>query len=405
MYLLSKGPYNPYINASSSGGKELTGVRNGITTWRLQMPNDATISTIASYSYPMSWSLSSSTSILRRPAPVHVTGSRQLLHKYVDEDTILVLAHDRNNAELHALIVDATTGNLYDERTHSSANPPVSAVCGYHCFVYTFWNSAMVQQELQVIDMYEEHPSTNTSSWVGHTVRAAVRALFGREIMSALGIPDPEFPIACRPPPSVEQLDEEQQAIVNRSSSSSSNADPHPAMQTPLMQSRSIRVSDCVVSDSRRGSERTGCASLEYRPEAAGSATIQCMGKPVGDVPEYHVLMEILAKRKAGLSPSSVSGVANPSFEGARPTPFTSTLHKRRPALVRSGVSLTKRVTRLDVTQTARGITQTAVIMTLESGQVALLPKKAIDTRRPGTDNMPPYEPVVFLESAARRSS
>lgn len=418
----------------SVGGKELRGVRNGVTTWQLRMPNDATISTIASYSYPMSSTSSSTTSILRRPAPVRVTSARQLMRKYVDEDTILVLAHDQAKGELHALIVDSATGSLYDAKVHSVANPPVSAVRGDHWFVYSFWNSAMLQHELQVVDMYDQAPPRNASSWVGHTVRAAVRALFGREIMSALGIPDPDFTVACRPAPGIQQDDTtpssegETERNINDSTTSGSTSSESNT-DSSGSSGRSISVSDC--SD-----EGHPCVTSEHNIDSSSDEIMQCTtAADISSTSELHhnehfsdyrLFMDMVARRRASLSqyPTSLSSATShsasssvsslfsfPSMSASSSSPYSSRTFHRKPMFIRSSMLLTKRITRLDVTQTTMGITQPAVIMTLENGQVTLVPKYLLDARNPGRrspirdSKLKQYEPVLFLESGSGRST
>lgn len=277
----------------SKGGREVRGVRGGATIWRVVMPNSAVISAVvtARSPHPVGSTL--------RPPPVRVTGSRKLLRKVVDENTILILARDDHAAEVHAMIIDSNTGSLYNVFSHSKGHAPLAGVRGDNWFVYTFWNSLMLQQEVHVVEMYHR---TRKSSWVGETVRAAVRTLFGPELMSAFGIPDPGFTIPCQPP-------------------------------------------------TDNGTDSLQCS----KPEATHS------------VP--------------------------------RPNP--------KPVLMRASSLLTQRVVALDVTETAMGITESAVIMTLESGQVSLVPKFLLDARRsdgPSSVALPSYEPVLQLESSARKS-
>jgi len=78
---------------------------------------------------------------------------------------------------------------------------------------------------------------------------------------------------------------------------------------------------------------------------------------------------------------------------------------------------LTKRVTSLSVTETFHGITEPAVILTLEPGQVTLVLKFLLDALRPSdssskqeTSNIPPmalpkYKPVLTVESSSREST
>jgi len=185
----------------SIGGHDIQGFQDGKTSWKVSMPNSSTIVSVTSRQHY------SSTSNLR-PAPVRVTQARELLYKYVDEEILFVLAHDMEAAELYAMIIDGRTGTLHDVRVHRTVAsiPAACAVGGDHWFVYSFWNIAMLQQEIHVIDMYHEQEldvnkdtgkTLRVNAWVGETVRTVVRVLFGREVMSALRIPDPDFTIPC----------------------------------------------------------------------------------------------------------------------------------------------------------------------------------------------------------------
>lgn len=161
----------------------------------------------------------------------------------------------------------------------------------------------MLQQEIHIIDMYHQ---VKNGSWVGETLRAMVRALFGTEIMNAFGIPDPDYAIPC--------------ATSNTS----------------------------------------------------GTASMQCSAKPddthIGSTPE-------------------------------------------KPVLLRSSALLPQRVVALDITETTSGITESAVIIALETGQVSMVPKFRLDARRPETASLQhrsemllPYIPVLSLEPSAKQS-
>lgn len=280
----------------SEGGRDIRGIRGGATTWRVAMPSASTIAAVVTTRLPHA------SSSRLRPPPYRVTGSRKLLRKHVNEDTILVLAHDNNEAGLYAMIIDSSTGSVHDVFNHKVAHAPIAGVRGDNWFVYTFWNSVMLQQEVHVVDMYNR---PRNGSWVGGTVRAAVRALFGPELMSAFGIPDPDFSISCQP----------------------SNEDEPDALQCP-----------------------------------------------------------------------------------SRAT-FTQPSAPPIPVLMRSSSLLSHRVVGLDVTETAMGITESAIIMILESGQVSLVPKFFLDAYVPdvvasqGRAKTPPqYEAVLYLQSSAGKS-
>lgn len=170
------------------GGNRLRGVRGGATIWSVSMPTRSSIASVIT-----SRPLHPASSRIRN-APVRVTGNRNLLRKFVDENVILVLAEDRKSAQIHAMVLDSSTGTLYNAVTHPKAHAPVAGVRGDNWFVYTFWNAIIMHQEVHIIDMY--HRPMNTS-WVGGTLRLAVRTLFGPDIMNAFGIPDPDSMSLC----------------------------------------------------------------------------------------------------------------------------------------------------------------------------------------------------------------
>lgn len=281
----------------AKNARQVRGVRGGATIWNVAMPKASTVSAVVTTRPPHA------TASKIRPPPVRVTGFRQLLRKYVNENVILVLSQNEARAEVHALVIDSNTGTTYSAVSHRNANAPIAGVKGDNWFVYTFWNTVMLQQEIHIIDMYHR---TRNGSWVGETLRAAVRALFGTEIMNAFGIPDPDYDLPCTP------------SIANSS--------------------RSLQ-----------------CSTGTNDPTAAFSTA--------------------------------------------------------KPVLLRSSSLLTQRVVALDVTETTSGITESAVIMTLENGQVSVVSKFKLDARRPDTASaqhqsefLLPYKPVLSLESSSRQS-
>lgn len=182
----------------SHGGKDLRAVRGGTTAWIASVPSGSTISTVVTSRHPHP-----AASKIRSPA-VRVTGSRKVLRKFVDENVILILAEDTVGSQVHALLLDGATGALYNAVTHPKAHSPMAGVRGDNWFVYSLWNEAMMHQELHVIDMYHR---PGNGSWVGATIRLALRTLLGPEIMYAFGIPDPDSP-PCRPSDSAIRLDQ-----------------------------------------------------------------------------------------------------------------------------------------------------------------------------------------------------
>lgn len=169
-------------------GNQIRGVRGGATIWSVVTPTNFTIASVITLR-----PLHPSSSKIRNP-PVRVAGTRNLLRKFIDENVILVLAEDRKSARIHAMVLDSSTGTLYSTVTHPKAHAPVAGVRGDNWFVYTFWNTILMHQEVHVIDLY--HRPKN-ASWVGNTLRLAFRTLFGPDIMNAFGIPDPDSISPC----------------------------------------------------------------------------------------------------------------------------------------------------------------------------------------------------------------
>lgn len=363
----------------SIGGKEIHGIRNGKSSWKVSMPNSATITTVTSKHMS---SLSSSSNVLR-PAPVRVTATRDLLHKYVDEDVIHILAYDNNSSEMYTMIIDGRTGSLHDVRVHEMvANiPSACAVSGDHWFIYSFWNVAMLQQEIHIIDMYHDGEDYNghggggkgdnklgVHSWVGETVRAAVRALFGREIMSALGIPDPDFTIPCLKDSGIVDVDVDVNININDS--------------TTTTGTKSSTTSTSATTTSKSSSR---CSSpYQQRWQRQQHYNRQ----------QHHYYPQQQARHHR--------------------------VTRRKPVFIRSSMLTTQRITSLSVTQTLKGITEPAVIATLESGQVTLIPKFLLDALRPPQPSnkqqvnafrklpimlLPRYEPILHIESSAKKST
>lgn len=384
----------------SIGGQVIQGMRNGKMSWKVATPNAATIVSVTSKQHYASVSK-------LRPAPVRVTATRDLLYKYVDEDVLLVLAHDASAAELYAMVIDGRSGSLYEVRAHRSvaSTPTACGVGGDHWFVYSFWNAAILQQEVHILDMYHdadvEHSAdgkkiVRVHAWVGETVRAAVRALFGRNIMYALGIPDPDFAVPCIKDGGIE-LD-----IDINSSVTASGSDYE----------LRARSQQSEPSSSSSGSGRA----------ATGDDTMRC-SSPYEQrwhrqqYHHHHQHQQPYHEREQQQKQQQ----QHQRQRQFQQQPRSQRTTRRKPVFFASDMLLTQRVTSLSVTETINGITEAAIILTLESGQVTLVPKFLLDTLRPSDGSpasekvhranpippmqLPKYRPVLNVEPSSRESS
>lgn len=161
------------------GGTELKGMRGGAVTWRIALPGKAAVAAVAVPRRPHQ-----ATSHVRPPA-VRVTAARELLFKYVEPDVALLLAENKEDALVHAMLVNVATGSVMDAVTHREAAGPVVAIRGDNWFVYSFWSALMLQQEVHIIDLYE--PPRNRSA-VHDALRDAAEKTFGSQVLRALQI-------------------------------------------------------------------------------------------------------------------------------------------------------------------------------------------------------------------------
>lgn len=269
--------------------------QNGSNIWKAPIPPSSKIVALAKSqpSHPF-------VSLVRPPA-VRVTGDRRLLHKFVDPNIALVLAHDEKAAETHAMLIDTNTGAIHDVVTHPETALPASAVKGESWFVYSLWNKISMQQELHIIDVF--HPEKN-ESWVWQAMSSIASKNLGLETMTML------------------------QKLTGK------------------------EPEQCSIGESIQ------------------SAT-QCSANTV----------------------------------------LTNSMSHTIPYVVRSSTLLTQRVRSLDVTQTLMGLTEPAVVLTLESGQVTLVSKFLLDARRPKEMNdayreeyLRQYRPITSLRSHSRDS-
>lgn len=277
-------------------GSAVRGLSDGKKTWHVDMPSGSVIVAVEA-----GRQLHPSSSRVRPPA-VRVTGDRRVLFKHVGRDIVLVLAINEKKALVHAILVDAKTGSLCDVATHPEAAGTVSAVRGESWFVYSFWNTRMLEQEIHVIDMYE--PDTEVTR-VHHALHGAANAALGPQLMSALNL------------------------------------------------RQRVGIDQCLA------------------PTAHDSNETQCV-------------VETLEPQNDG---------------------------PKTPVILRSSMLTTKRIVGLDVTETTLGLTEPSIVMTLESGQVALVSKILLDARRPKgpdgfipTEYLIPYRPLLNLQSTSPES-
>lgn len=288
------------------GSPVVSGMRGGSVTWEVRMPEGSLVSAMA-----LSSELHPSSSRMRSLA-VRVTGDRRLLYKHMNSAVTLVLASNVVQNEVSAILLDARTGNLLDIVTHPNAAAPVSAVRGENWFVYSFWNTAVLEQELHIIDMYENERDT---PWVRNAVRRYAKRSLARMFlhMAPVGAVPPGF----------------------------------------------LAVGDGGPSD-------------EDTCNAKSTGAMQCQAP----VPASH---------------------AEPRVD---------------PTFIRASVLLSRRITALDVTETELGITEQAVVMTLASGQVAIVSKMRLNARRPkypsgyeANEMLLPYRPAIYLSSKSSDNS
>lgn len=277
----------------SPEGSDIRAMKNGKLVWKVDMPTNSKIATVTK---PAAWHPASSR--IKVPA-VRIKGDRHLLFKYVDNDLLLVLAENEEAREIHSLLVDGSTGAILDAVTHPEASGPVSATAGESWFVYSFWSSVMLQQEVHVMDLFKQ---LRKESWV--------KPALVREAEKILG----------------------------------------------------FRLVDFVRTALRLGLDQ--CPTTRNSDLTCSTSPVALLGVPDG-----------------------------------------------KPYVVRSSSLVTRRVLSMEITQTQKGFTEPAVIMALESGQVALVSKFLLDARRPREINafykaeyMPIFSPILSLLSTSRES-
>lgn len=145
----------------------LVGYEGGEAVWKSRLPMRGRVLSVASIASKDPFSLPSDR------APARVTGARSLLFKVMTPSITLVIAEDDADAAreaqpprpagLTATLIDTLTGSVIDSRRHTGGSGPVSSIRAENWFVYTFWNAALLEQELHVIDMYE---SEARPSWL-----------------------------------------------------------------------------------------------------------------------------------------------------------------------------------------------------------------------------------------------
>lgn len=176
-----------------AGGSEVRLVRDGFIAWQVSLPPGAAVASVGASRAPHP----SSRDV--RPPAVRVTGARRMLFPFVDPDVALVLAENRDERVLHAIIVDVRTGSVISAVTHERACGPVVAVKGDSWFVYAFWSEAVMWQEVHVVDLY--HSERTFRSAVSDAVRAAGRRLVGEKVLKMLKLGAVDARGQCRVSP------------------------------------------------------------------------------------------------------------------------------------------------------------------------------------------------------------
>lgn len=133
-----------------------------------------------------------------RKAAVRVTGDRRILYKYSQAGTLLLLAASEAESDggLTAILVNGTNGGVLKAMEHVNASKPFAAVSADNWMAYSFWNTYLLQQELHVVDMYEQRPEPNllqakAKQWAREVVSPVARALgVPYEVMERLGVRD-----------------------------------------------------------------------------------------------------------------------------------------------------------------------------------------------------------------------
>lgn len=134
---------------------KIEGRRNGKAAWRFQLPTNYQVERVTK-SRPVHLAARK-----LRISPFRVTDDRKLLRKYVDPHKILLIASNPNSNGVMVSIVDGTMGNTLKIINHVNASAPYSSVAWDNWFVYSYWNTYLLQQELHVIDMYEQTEITS----------------------------------------------------------------------------------------------------------------------------------------------------------------------------------------------------------------------------------------------------
>ena len=140
------------------GGQSVNGFTNEKNpTWRFQLPEGMEIENVAVKQE------AHSVARRRRLSRVRVTEDRKLLWKHIDGTVMLVLAKHEEKVDggAMAVVIDGNSGAVMKAMNHVNASAPFTAVAHDNWFVYSFWNTYLLQQELHVIDMYEAKDETS----------------------------------------------------------------------------------------------------------------------------------------------------------------------------------------------------------------------------------------------------
>lgn len=132
-----------------NGGTSVRAEAKGRTIWRVKMTSDSRILKVITAMHH------SAVNHLRPPA-IRVTGDRQVLFKYTNQDTILILSHSVSENCVYAMLVDGRSGATHEIVKHPVAGKSVTGVHGESWFIYTTWNSLMMMHEVHIADLYKE---------------------------------------------------------------------------------------------------------------------------------------------------------------------------------------------------------------------------------------------------------
>jgi hypothetical protein len=136
---------------AGTGGDSATAYAEGRVLWNITVPYGGLVATLA---------LAQS----RRPFKTAVgrTGARRLVrnmafHGSADGTAALVLSMDGGLASdgvgVTSSLISSRTGAIFFERRHENASGDIKALACENWFLYTFWNSGTLEQEIHLLEM------------------------------------------------------------------------------------------------------------------------------------------------------------------------------------------------------------------------------------------------------------